>query len=155
MFIMHYSYTFQAYHFEKHHNVDLDLSKEIMFPFGTGSSATSQRIYCKQNRCKLLEFIIDETLIKVGSDYVWWLWVAIEPNENTILGIRISIERNMLVAERFIKSLIWKYAKHNISTDGGTRYPPACRFLNVEHHNNHSSIEKRFIERTIQIHNKR
>jgi len=49
-----------------------------------------------QRRCKLSEFVIDETLIKVGSDYVW-LWVAIEPTEKTILGIRLSIERNMLV----------------------------------------------------------
>ena len=49
-----------------------------------------------QRRCKLCEFVIDETLIKVGSDYVW-LWVAIEPTEKTILGIRLSIERNMLV----------------------------------------------------------
>ena len=55
----------------------------------------------------------------------------------------------MLVAEQFIQSLIRKYGKHNISTDGGTWYPQACRFLNVEHHI-HSSLEKRFIERTIQ-----
>jgi putative transposase len=101
-----------------------------------------------QTRCKLSEFIIDETLIKVGSNYVW-LWVAIEPTEKTILGIRISIERNMLVAERFIQSLIRRYGRHNISTDGGTWYPQACRFLNVKRHN-HSSIEKSFIERMIQ-----
>jgi putative transposase len=55
----------------------------------------------------------------------------------------------MLVAEQFIKSLIRKYGKHNISTDGGTWYPQACRFLNIQHPN-HSSIEKSFIERTIQ-----
>jgi putative transposase len=60
-----------------------------------------------QTRCKLSEFIIDETLIKVGSEYVS-LWVAIEPAEKTILDIHISIERNMLVAEQFIKSLIRK-----------------------------------------------
>jgi putative transposase len=101
-----------------------------------------------QTRCKLSEFIIDETLIKVGSNYVW-LWVAIEATNRTILGIRISIERNMLVAERFIQSLIRRYGRHNISTDGGTWYPQACRFLNVKRHN-HSSIEKSFIERTIQ-----
>jgi putative transposase len=53
------------------------------------------------NRVQLSEFIIDETLIKVGNDYVW-LWVAIEPTDMTILGIRISIERNMLVAKQFI-----------------------------------------------------
>jgi putative transposase len=48
---------------------------------------------------KVSEFIIDETLLKVGENYVW-LWVAIE------LGIRISVERNMLVAEQqFIQKL--------------------------------------------------
>ena len=65
------------------------------------------------------------------------------------LGSCLSIERSMLVGEQFIKLLIRKYWKHNISTDGGTRYPQACSFLNVEHHN-HSSIEESFIERTIQ-----
>jgi putative transposase len=101
-----------------------------------------------QTGCKPSEFIIDETLIKVGNEYVW-LWVAIEPTDKTILGIRISIERNMLVAERFIQSLIRRYGKHNISTDGGTWYPQACRFLNVEHHF-HPSYQKSIIERTIQ-----
>jgi hypothetical protein len=39
----------------------------------------------------------------------------------TILSIRISIKRNILVAEQqFIQSLIKMYGKHNISTDGGT-----------------------------------
>jgi putative transposase len=56
-----------------------------------------------------------------------------------ILDIRISLERSMLVAEQFIQLLIRKYGKHNISTDSGTWYPQACRFLNVEHHL-HSSI---------------
>ena len=40
----------------------------------------------------------------------------------TILGNYISSERNMLIAERFLNSLINKYGKHNISTDGGTWY---------------------------------
>ena len=94
-----------------------------------------------QIRRTISEFVIDETLIKAGSDYVW-LWVApIDPRDKMILGIRISIERSMLVAEQFVQSLIRKYGRHNISTDGGTWYPQACRFLNVEHHI-HSSIEK-------------
>jgi putative transposase len=89
-------------------------------------------------------------LIKAGSDYVW-LWIAaIGPKDKRILEIRISPERSSLAAEQFIQSLIRKYGKHDISTDGGgTCYPQTCRFLNVEHHM-HSSIEKSFIERTIQ-----
>ena len=47
-----------------------------------------------QSRRTISEFIIDETLIKAGSDYVW-LWVAIEPTDKLILGIRISIEREV------------------------------------------------------------
>jgi len=54
----------------------------------------------------------------------------------------------MLVAEQFIQSLIRRYGKHNISTDGGTWYPQACIFLNVEHHF-HSLYQKSIIERTI------
>ena len=54
----------------------------------------------------------------------------------------------MLVAEQFIQSLIRKYGKHNISTDGVTWYPQACGFLNMDI--TCISIEKSFIERTIQ-----
>ena len=42
------------------------------------------------------------------------VWVAIEPMDKMILGIRLSIERSMLVAEQFIKSLIREYGKYNI-----------------------------------------
>jgi hypothetical protein len=42
------------------------------------------------------------------------------------LGIRISFERTMLVAERFIQKLATEYGKHLVRTDGGgTWYPSA------------------------------
>jgi putative transposase len=50
---------------------------------------------------KILEFIIDETLIKIGSEFIW-LWIAIKPWNKRILGFDISNERNMFVAERFL-----------------------------------------------------
>jgi putative transposase len=101
-----------------------------------------------QRRRKVSEFIIDETLIKVGDEFVF-LWIAIEPIEKTILDLRISIERNMLIAENFIQSLVNQYGKHPVSTDGATWYPLACRFLKLKHHI-HSSYGKSIIERTIQ-----
>ncbi len=52
-------------------------------------------------RKKVSEFILDETLLKVGSELIW-LWVAIEPENKQILALSISKERNMFVAERFI-----------------------------------------------------
>ena len=55
----------------------------------------------------------------------------------------------MLIAERFISSLIKIHGKHVVSTDGGTWYPMACRFLKLKHHIN-SSFEKSLIERTMQ-----
>jgi putative transposase len=81
---------------------------------------------------KINEFIIGETLFKVGSEYVW-LWVAtIEPKNKQILALSISKERNMLVAKRFISILVMIYGSHPVSTDGGTWNPPqACRFLNL------------------------
>ena len=99
-------------------------------------------------RKRISEFIIDETLLKVGSEFIW-LWVAIEPENRQILVLSISKERNMFVAERFISDVIKIHGKHPVSTDGGTWYPQACRFLRLKHHI-HSSFEKSIIERTMQ-----
>ncbi|HEY7082744.1 MAG TPA: DDE-type integrase/transposase/recombinase [Nitrososphaeraceae archaeon] len=99
-------------------------------------------------KIRITEFIIDETVIKVGSEYTW-LWIAIENDNREILQISISKERNMFVAERFILNLVKRYGEHPVSTDGGTWYPQACRFLRLPHHI-HSSYEKSIIERTVQ-----
>ena len=58
-----------------------------------------KKIFTKKKR-KIDGYIIDETLIKIGSEYIW-LWVIIEPKDKEILAINISKERNMFVAERF------------------------------------------------------
>ncbi len=94
------------------------------------------------------EYVVDETLIKTGSELVW-LWVAVEPENRRVLALSISKERNMLVAERFLSGLVKVHGRHPVSTDGGTWYPPACRFLDLDHHL-HSSFEKSIIERTMQ-----
>jgi putative transposase len=91
---------------------------------------------------------LNKHLIKIGSELIW-LWVAIELESQEILGISISKERNMLLAEQFISSLVKIHGQHPVSTDGGTWYPQACRFLRLPHHI-HSSYEKSIIERTIQ-----
>ena len=77
-----------------------------------------KKILQRKRRRKVQEFIIvdDKTLLKVGSQYAW-VWVAIEPLAKVILGIRISFERTMLVAERFLKALVIEYGKHPLSTD--------------------------------------
>ena len=96
----------------------------------------------------ILEFIVDETIIKVGSEYIW-LWITIEPKNKEILALTISKERNMLIAERFLSGVVKIHGKHPVSTDGGTWYPMACRFLKLKHHI-HSPYEKSLIERTMQ-----
>ena len=75
-----------------------------------------------------------------------WVWIAIELKDKTILGIRISYERSMLIAEQFIQSLVRKYGKHPVSTDGGTWYPQACKFLKLKYHI-HLPCEKSIIEK--------
>ncbi|MDR4491170.1 MAG: DDE-type integrase/transposase/recombinase [Candidatus Nitrosocosmicus sp.] len=90
----------------------------------------------RSRRRKVQEYIVDETMLKVGSEYIW-LWVATEPENRQIVELflpKISKERNMFVAERFIDGLVKVYGKHPISTDGGTWYPQACRFLKQKHH---------------------
>ncbi len=40
-----------------------------------------------------------------------------------------SKERNILIAERFLSGVVKIHGKYLLSTDGGTWYPQACRFL--------------------------
>ena len=57
--------------------------------------------------------------------------------------------RNMLVVQQFLESLVSKYGKHTIYSDGGTWYPEACKVLRLKH-NLHSPLERSLIERVIQ-----
>ena len=73
------------------------------------------QIYNKRKR--VAAFIIDETIIQIGNNH-FWLWICVEPVYRSVLGIYISEERNMFVAENFIRSLVEKYGKHTVYTDG-------------------------------------
>jgi putative transposase len=55
----------------------------------------------------------------------------------------------MLIAEGFLSGMVQIHGKHPVSTDGGTWYPQACKFLNLKHHI-HFSMAKSLIERTMQ-----
>lgn len=104
------------------------------------------RFYLKRTR--VAAFIIDETMIQVGSDQAW-LWVATEPVHKQVLGVYVSRHRNMLVAESFLRSLIKIYGKHIVYSDGGSWYPEACSYLGLKHLL-HTSFEKSIIERSIE-----
>jgi len=52
-------------------------------------------------KIRITEFIIDETIIKVGSEYIW-LWIAIEDDNREILQISISKERNMCLLQNVL-----------------------------------------------------
>ena len=51
----------------------------------------------------------------------------------------------MLVAEKFIRSLVSKYGKHTVYNDGGTWYYEACNVLGLKHYL-HSPLEKSLME---------
>ena len=104
--------------------------------------------YHLYKRKRVSAFIIDETVIQIGNQR-FWLWICIEPIRNSILGIYISEERNMLVAEKFIRSLVEKYGRHVVYTDGGTWYDEACYVIGLKHHL-HSPLEKSLMERVNQ-----
>ena len=99
-------------------------------------------------RKRVTAFIIDETIIQIGNQH-FWLWFCIEPIHSSVLGIHISEERNMLVAEKFINSLVEKYGKHTVYTDGGTWYDQACNVIGLKHYL-HAPLEKSLMERVNQ-----
>jgi putative transposase len=55
----------------------------------------------------------------------------------------------MLVARQFLESLIQKYGRHPVYSDGGTWYPEACKVLELRHYL-HSPLEKSLVERVMQ-----
>ena len=71
----------------------------------------SLQIYNKHRRVSA--FIIDERMIQIGNQH-FWLWICIEPVHKSILGVYISEERNMFVADNFIRSLASKHGKHTL-----------------------------------------
>src|SRR5574339_30047 len=99
-------------------------------------------------RKRVSAFIIDETVIQIGNQH-FWLWFCIEPIQSSVLGIYISEGRNMIVAEKFIRSLVSKYGKHTVYTDGGTWYNEACYVIGLKHYL-HSSFQKSLMERVNQ-----
>jgi transposase-like protein len=80
-------------------------------------------------------------MIQVGNNKHYWLWICIEPVHRSILGINISRARNMLVLSSFLESLISKYGRHSVYSDGATWYPEAYKTLRLKHYL-HSSVEE-------------
>ncbi len=147
--------TFLVYHSEmlpKRYHFCI-LLREAMLQSGTGFKSSNLNIASKKN--KILEYSCiqkGETLIKVGSEFIWVWWVAaVKPRNKIIIGFDISNRRNTFVAmEKIIAGLTKVYDKHSsASPDGGTWYPQACRFLRMKHYIS-SSYEKSLLERTIQ-----
>jgi len=63
----------------------LVLSKETTYRFGIGFRIpSSKKISSKRKR--ISEYVVDETMLKVGSEYIW-LWIAIEPENKQILAL--------------------------------------------------------------------
>ena len=90
-------------------------------------------------------FVVDETYVKVGSSGAW-VWIAVEPAHRYILGVHLSRHQNIMAARTFLRSLVERYGKHQVYSDGGAWYPDACRSLGLEHRL-HSPYEKSLIER--------
>ena len=120
--------------------------KEDIFLYGTRFKGL---VHAISTNVRVSAFIIDETVIQVGNQK-YWLWICIEPINNSVLGIYISKERNMLVAEKFIRSLVSKYGKHTVYTDGGTWYPETCNVLRLKHYL-HSPFQKSLTESQLTV----
>ena len=76
--------------------------KEDIFLYGTRFKGL---VHAISTNVRVSAFIIDETVIQVGNQK-YWLWICIEPINSSVLGIYISKDRNMLVAEKLIRSLV-------------------------------------------------
>ncbi len=60
-----------------------------MFPSGTGFKNKLQKLSLEK---KVSEYVIDETIIKVGPEYVW-IWIAIIEADNKEILRRMSMSK--------------------------------------------------------------
>ena len=118
------------------------MRRESACLYGTGFKDLILASFTEGKR--ISAFIIDMSMVQTGCKYVW-IWITIEPVHNSVLGIHISEERNMFLGENFIHSLVDKYGKHKVYTDGDTWYPQAYTSLHLKHRL-HSPLEKSLIE---------
>ena len=77
----------------------------------------------KATRRRIREYVVDETMLKVGSEYIW-LWVAIEPENRQILALflpKVSKERKtcLLLKDIF---LVWSKFMESIQSLQRWRY---------------------------------
>lgn len=56
-------------------------------------------------RNKTSEYIVYETILQAGSQYVW-LWVAIEAENAQILSQNMTYARNLLIAEGILSGAV-------------------------------------------------
>ena len=76
------------------------MKNEVILLYGIGYKGL---VHVKSiNSKRVSAFIIDETVIQMGGQH-FWLWFCIEPIHCSVLGIYISEERNMIIAEKFIR----------------------------------------------------
>ncbi len=107
---------------------------------GIGSRKIVQKKIASKRK-RILEYIIDETAIKFGSELIW-LWIAIEPKNIEILALNISNERNMFIVERFLSGVVKDYGKYPVSTDWGYMVPSSLSTPEVKTSYPFTSIEK-------------
>jgi putative transposase len=83
---------------------------------------------------RISKFILDEIMLKVGSEYIW-LWVANRCNKQGNSRIIYLQGKKHAFAERFMSNLIKGHGRSPpVSTDRITWYPMACRLLKLKHH---------------------
>ena len=117
-----------------------------MFLFGTGhKSMTLKRYPPRKGRFQNM-LQTRQSLRSVRSTFGYGQLLKLKVKR--FLGL--AYQRNgTCLLQSDLSSLIKHHDRHPISTDGGTWYPQACRFLKINHHL-HSSYEKSIIERTMQ-----
>ena len=74
------------------------MRREATCLYGTGFKDLILARFTEEK--EFLPLIIDETMVKTSCKHVW-ISIVIEPIHKSVLGIHISKERNMFVAENF------------------------------------------------------
>jgi putative transposase len=117
---------------------------EAIQPSGSGRRGMEpHRVYGVK---RVQAFLVDETYVKVGSFGSMGMDRGRASPQVHPWSLPLQAPEHPLVAEMFLKSLVKRYGKHVVYSDGGPWYPDACNVSGLEHRL-HSPYEKSLMER--------
>ena len=123
---------FQVYHLEEHLKDYPVASDETMYRFGIGFKSIIQKRYHQKEK-GFQNLSLMRHCLKLDSNSSGY-GLQLSQKTGKFSHYPYPRRETCLLQRDSSQALVKIHGKHPVSTDGGTWYPQACRFLRLKHH---------------------